>query len=218
MQVVDRQGQVGGQLLVDRARPHLDALGLDVELAEQTEELDEGLAGGRHGVARADARLGLHVDDEAVEVGARLDARGLDLVAHLQHGRVQRVDGDPPYLGVGVVVEGARHVAAAPLDDELHLDGAVLGQGGDVQLGVVDLDAGRHRDVGGGDLAGARLAQVHGDRLVLLAREHEALEVEDDLGDVLDDARQRGELVLVALDLDRGDRGAGDRAEQRAAQ
>jgi hypothetical protein len=46
----------------------------------------------------------------------------------------------------------------------------------------------------------------------------EVLEVEDDVGDVLADARQRRELVLHALELDRGDRGALERREQHAAQ
>jgi hypothetical protein len=73
---------------------------------------------------------------------------------------------------------------------------------GDVQLRVVDLHASRRGDVGRGDGAGACLAQVHDDGLVLLGRQDELLDVEDDLGDVLDDAGQRGELVLVPLDLD----------------
>jgi hypothetical protein len=46
----------------------------------------------------------------------------------------------------------------------------------------------------------------------------EVLQVEDDVGDVLADARQRRELVRGALDLDRGDRGALERREQHAAQ
>ena len=49
------------------------------------------------------------------------------------------------------------------------------------------------------------------------SEEHEALEVEDDLGDVLDDARHGGELVLDALDLDAGHGGAGDDDRQGAA-
>ena len=64
----------------------------------------------------------------------------------------------------------AEHVAAATLDDELDLELALGVQGGDVQVGVVHLDAGRRLDVGRGDRAGALLAQVHDDRLVMLAR------------------------------------------------
>src|SRR3954468_3158992 len=47
LQVLDRKGEVGRQLLVHRRRADVDALSLDVQLAGQTEELDEGLAGRR---------------------------------------------------------------------------------------------------------------------------------------------------------------------------
>ena len=46
-------------------------------------------------------------------------------------------------------------------------------------------------DVGGGDGAGALLAQVHDDRLVVLGGDDELLDVQDELGDVLLDARRR---------------------------
>ena len=46
----------------------------------------------------------------------------------------------------------------------------------------------------------------------------ELLEVEQDVGDVLADARERRELVRDALELDRGDGGALERREQHAAQ
>lgn len=175
-----------GQLLVHRARADLDALGLRVELACPSEQLDQGLAGAGHGVTRGDGGLRLDIDDEAIEVGTGLDAGGLDLVRHLGNRRVDRVDSDAADLRVRVVVLSSRNVAAATLDDELHLDGALLVELGDVQLGVEHLDTGRSGDVGGGHCARTRLAQVHGDGLVIVAGQHQPLEVEDDLGDILD--------------------------------
>ena len=169
-------------------------------------------------VAGLHRRLGLDVDDQAVEVGALLDAGGLDGVGHLQHRGVDRVDGDATDLLAGLLVLGGRHVAAAALDDQLDLQPALRVQGGDVQVGVVHLDTGRGRDVGGGDLTRALLAQVHGHRLVGVGADHEALEVQDDLGDVLLDARHGGELVQGALDPDAGDSSAGDRGQQGATQ
>ena len=80
------------------------------------------------------------------------------------------------------------------------------------------LDAGGDLDVSGRDHAGAGLAQHHGDRLVVLAGDDEALEVEDDLGDVFLDALDGGELVQRRVHLDAGDRGTGDRGEQGPAQ
>src|SRR3712207_9140628 len=64
----------------------------------------------------------------------------------------------------------------------------------------------------------ALLAQVHGHRLVGVGADHQALEVQDDLGDVLLDARHGGELVQGALDPDAGDSSAGDGGQQRAPQ
>src|ERR671920_643920 len=111
-----------------------------------------------------------------------------------------------------------RDVATATLHDQLDLQPALAVEGGDVQVGVVHLDTGRGRDVGGGDLTGSLLAQVHGHRLVRVGADDQALEVQDDLGDVLLDARHGGELVQGALDADAGDSSAGDRGEQRAPQ
>ena len=84
--------------------------------------------------------------------------------------------------------------------------------------GLWTVDAGRRRDVGGGDLAGALLAQVHDDRLVALGADDEFLEVQDDVGDVFLDALDGRELVQHAVDADAGDRRARDGRQQGAAQ
>src|SRR4051794_23150846 len=218
LQVLDRKGEVGGGLLVDRRRPDVDALGLDVELPSQAEELDQRLARGRDGVTGLHRRLGLDVDDELVEVGALLDTGGLDLVGHLQHGAVDRVDRHPADLVVGTLVLHRRHVATATLDDQLHLQLALVGQGGDLQVGVVHLDAGRRLDVTGGDDTGAGLAQVHRDGLVVLGGDDKTLQVEDDLGDVFLDALDGRELVQDGVDLDAGDGRTGDGRQEGTTQ
>ncbi len=87
-----------------------------------------------------------------------------------------------------------------------------------MQIGVQDLDAGRGRHVAGRDLAGPLRLEVHVHGLVGLRADHEALQVQDDVGDVLGHLRDRRELVQHTLDPDRGDRGSGDRRQQRAAQ
>jgi hypothetical protein len=71
---------------------------------------------------------------------------------------------------------------------------------------------------GRGHIAGPLLAQVHHDRLVMLRGDDELLEVEDDLGHVLLDARDRGELVEDVLDPDAGDGRTGDARQERPAQ
>src|SRR5699024_6770554 len=167
---------------------------------------------------RGDRVLRLDVDDELVEVRALLDSGRLDLVGHGEHRRVDRVDRDAADLLVTGLVLLRGDVAAATLDGELHLDGALVVEGGDVQVRVVHLDAGRRVDVGGGDRPGTGLAQVHHDRLVVLAGDDEGLDVEDDLGDVLLHPGDRGELVEHDVEADRGQRGTRDAREQGTTQ
>ncbi len=161
-----------------------------------------------------DRRLGLDVDDQTVEVGALLDTGRLDAVGHLHDRRVDRVDRDPADLGAGVLVLRGGDVATAPLDGQLHVQPALAVQGGQLQVGVVHGDTGRGLDVAGGDVAGALLAQVHADRLVVLGADGELLDVHDQLDHVLLDTGDRGELVQDAVDLDAGDRRARDGRQQ----
>ena len=124
--------------------------------------------------------------------------------------------GTRPISWPGLLVLRRRDVTAAPLDGQLHLELALGVQGGDVQLGVVHLDAGRGRDVRRGHLAGTLLAQVHDHRLVVLGGHDQFLEVQDDVGHVFLDAGHRRELVQDALDPDAGDGRARDGGQQRA--
>jgi hypothetical protein len=163
----------------------------------------------RHRVPRLRRGLGLDVDDQPVEVRALLDTGRLDLVGDLEHRRVDRVDRDPAdLLLTGLVLVGG-DVAAAALDRQLQLELALAVERRDVQVGVVHLDARRRRDVRGGHGARALLAQVHHDRLVVLAGDDELLDVEDQLGDVLLHPRDGGELVQDAVDADARDRRTG---------
>ena len=117
--------------------------------------------------------------------------------------------------GPAVLVGG--HVPAAAADREGHLELALVGEVRELEVRVEDLEVGGRLDVGGRDGAGALLREVHLDlgRLAVQAAD-ELLEVQDDVGDVLADARQRRELVRDALDLDGRDGRALERGEQHA--
>ena len=87
---------------------------------------------------------------QLVEVGALLDARALDRVAHAAHRRERRVQHDAAdRLGrlVGVAAHVAGHVAAALLDLDLHVELAARGQVRDHVVGIDDLDVVRRLDV-----------------------------------------------------------------------
>ena len=214
---LDRRRELLGDECVGGRRSDVDALGLEVELTGQTEELDQRLAGRGDGVARGHRLLGLDIDHETVEVSALLDTGGLDLVGHLEDRGVDRVDRNAADLHAGLLVLHGGDVAATALNDELHLQLALAVERGDVEIGVVHLDTRGRGNVGCGDRTRALLAEVHHDRLVMLGGDNELLDVEDHLGDVLLDSRHGGELVQDAVDTDAGDSSAGDRGEERAA-
>ena len=216
IQVVDRQRERRDVVGLGRRRPDLDSLGLDVEFACQAEQLDKGLTGRSQCVPRGDRVLCFDVQDQLVEVGALLDTGGVHLVGDLEHRRVDGIDRDAADLGARSPVLHRRHVAAAPLDDQLDLELALVVQRRDVHAGVVHGDTGGRHDVAGGDLTRTLLPQVHRDGLVLLGGHDQTLEVQDDAGDIFFDARHRGEFVQHAIDADAGDGRAGNRRQQRA--
>ncbi len=88
----------------------------------------------------------------------------------------------------------------------------------DVQIGVEDLDVGGCLDVAHAHLRRAALVEPQRHRLVGRAAQHEVLQVQDDVGDVLLHTLDDVELVQGVVEANLGDRGAGNRRQQRAAQ
>ena len=88
-----------------------------------------------------------------------------------------------------------------------------------VLIGVDQLKVGRNEEVRAGDLAGT-VDRDRGGRLIGGAEssENQALDVQDDVGDILDHVRDGRELMLGAIDLDRLDSSALKGRQQNAAQ
>src|SRR6266496_555513 len=170
-------------------------------------------------VSRVERAVGRNVEDQLVVVGTLADAGGLDVVRDAPDRREDRVDRDDADRVLRPTVQLSRDVAAAAADRQRHLEPAFVGQVRDLEVGVEDLELRRGLDVLGRDCAGSTLRPAHLDlRRVAMQALNQVLEVEQDVGDVLANARQGRELVRDALDLDRGDRGALERGEQHAAQ
>ena len=120
-----------------------------------------------------------------------------------------------PIVCSGPRFSSAGTYAAAAADGERDLEPALGGEIGDLEVGVQDLEVRRRGDVGRLDRAGALLVEAHLDLGgVPVQPADQVLQVEDDVHDVLADARKRGELVGDALDLHRGDCCALERREQ----
>ena len=177
---------------------------------------DPGAQG--HRVTGVDGAVGPDLQSQLVVVGGVAYTGVLNGVIHLAHRGVDGVHRDQADDGLGGLVPVGRDIAAAVGQSQLHAQGGVGTQSGNVQLGVEDLHIGVTLDVAGSDLALA--AGLNVNRLVLLAVElgDNALDVQDDLGHVLFDAGDGGKLMLDAGDLDGGHRGARQRGQQDPAQ
>ena len=94
---------------------------------------------------------------------------------------------------------------------------ATLGERSDVLLGVDQLKLGRNKEVRTGDLAGA-VNRDGGGRLVGRAEspEDKTLDIQDDVGDILDHVRDGHELVLRTIDLNSLDGGTLERGQKNA--
>jgi len=170
--------------------------------------LGEQLRGLGDGLFRPHRPVGRHLEDQAVVVGRLADTGLLDReVGFLDRGE-DRIDRDhADRLALALVPLGG-DVAATLLDVELHPQVTLVRDRRDVEVAVDDLHVRGGLDVRSMDLG--RAAHVQGQRHRVLgeALKVELLEVEDDLGHVLFDVRDRGELVRHAIDLDRRDGGS----------
>ena len=113
----------------------------------------------------------------------------------------------------------AGRVALAGLDRQLHRDLGAVVERADQMVGIQDLDVVRRsRSCSARTSPGPLALEPHALRPFAMHAQRDALDVEDDVGDVLEHAGDRGEFVQHALDLHRGHRRALQRRQQHAAQ
>ena len=193
-------------------------LGALLEVDEDRQLVLEDLRGERHRVVRLDRAVRPHFQRQTIVVGLLPDARVGDLEVDLPDRREQRVDRNHADRRLRRLVALGLDVAAAGADVQLHAQLRALRAGQDLVIGVQHLDAVGERDVAGRDLALAVLLEAQHARLRVDRLQQDLFEVQHDVGHVLDDVGDRGELVQRALDLDRRDRRALQRRQQDAAQ
>ena len=186
---------------------------------ERAHVLVDDVGGAAHGLGRQDAAVRLHLEHQLVVVRALPDAGVRDVERAAAHRREQRVHMDDADGVLRALVALGRHVAATHADADRHVQLAAVGNRCDDMLRIHQRELGRDVEIGARDRARALCRHMRRGFLdVVVERgEHEPLDVEDDVGDVLDDALGRGELVLDALDLDGGRFRAVQRGEQHAA-
>src|SRR6266849_4116410 len=179
--------------------------------------LDE-LGGEADGILRGDGAVGPHFDHQLFVVGHLAEASGFNGVINLAHRGVNAVHGNVADGQIFVIVAVGGNVAAAVLDAHFDLELAAFADGGDVHAFVEDGEVRVFLDLRGGDRTGLLDVDVNGLGQVGVELDGHLLQVEDDVGGILDHAGDRRKFVQHAFDLHGGDGRAFDGAEQRATQ
>ena len=215
VELLDAQVEVG-RAAGGRARvAELEALRGLLEVGHERHQVAQRVAGRGQGLAGVDGAVGLDVEHQAVVVGRLLHPHRLDVEGDTVHRREDRVDRDDPD-GRGLLVLVRRGITAAALHRDVDGQAALGVDGGDVQVGVEDLDVGRQLQVRCRGVSRATDVEAQGHRLVGVHPDEQVLEVQDDVGDVLLDPGQRRELVQRLVEAELGHGTAGDGREQRA--
>src|SRR5690348_6002806 len=183
----------------------LDGFDGFLEVDEDAHVVLDELGGQADGVLGRDGAVGPDLEHELFVVGHLAETCGFDGVVDLAHRRVDGVHGNIADGQIFIVVAVGGDVAAAVLDAHFDVQLAAFADGGDIDALIEDGEVGILLDVGGSDGAGGFDVEIDGLGQDGIQLDGDLLEVEDDVGGILDHAGNRGELVEDALDLDGGD-------------
>ena len=188
------------------------------QVYEQIEVVAENLRAERNCVAGGDGAVGPDLESQLVIVGQVAYTGVFNRVVDLVDRRVDRIHRNDADGGLMLLVLLSRNIAAAGSHRNLHGQAGIAHQSSDMQVGIQDLDFAVCVDVTGLDFALAGSLDV--DRLGAVAMQlgNDALDVQHDLGYVFLNARDGGELVLYACNLDAGRCRTRQRRQQNAAQ
>ena len=183
---------------------------------------DEQLPRHRDRLIRGDRPIGRDLEGQAIEIRIVQDAGRIDVEGDFLDRRVIRIGGDDAN-GVDVALDlvlVAGDVSPAVADEDGHDQVGAFVYGRDLKLGVADGAKRGQFEVAG--FEDGRALDVDFDPLevgrVVVDLQDEVLEVEDDARHVGADAREGGELMGRAFDLDGDYRSAGEGAKQDAAE
>src|SRR5258707_4263857 len=218
LQLFDGAIQVFEPRIVDDILRHLDVLGRLVDVDEDNHVILHQLRGQADGVLRGDGAVGPDFDHQLFVIGHVSETCRFDRVIDLAHGRVNAVYRNVADGQVFVVVAVGGNVSAAVFDAHFDLQLAAFADSGDVHALVEHGEIRIFLDLGAGDHARLLNVQVNGLRQIVVQLDGHLLQVQDDVGRILNHTGDRRELVQHALDFHRGDSRALDGAEERATQ
>ncbi|SMB23718.1 protein of unknown function [Sterolibacterium denitrificans] len=167
-----------------------------------------------------DGTIGFDVHDQLVEVGTLFDTSRFDGIADPADRAERSVQHDVADAARFLVARthGRRHVATALFNLDLHFQLAAGGDVGNHVIRIDDFDIMRDLDVSRGHHTLALFGEHQRGFVAVVQLEHDALDIEEDIHDILTHAIQCGVLVQHALDACCRRRIAVHRREQDTAQ
>ncbi len=180
--------------------------------------LAEDLGRAADGLFRLQGAVGPDFQRQLIIVGNLAYTGILNGVVHLLNGGEDTVHGDHTDRHVGVLVLVSADIATALIKGQLHLQMGILIQGGDVHIGIDDLDFIIHLDGASCYFAGTLGIDHHRLRTVGNHGYRQTLQVEDDLSHVLFHAGNSRELMLHTFNVHSRDRNAREGGQQHTAE
>ena len=180
--------------------------------------LRQDLGGDGHGVLSRRGGIRPDLQRQLVEIGHVADTRILDRIIDLIHRGIQRVDRDHTNGRLRRLVPISRNIAAAAAHGDLHVQHGIGSERADVQILIQDLHIVVGLDVAGRDFTLAGGININRLHAVTIHLKDDALDVQDDLSDILLHTGDCGKLMLDARDLDGGRSGTRQRGKQNPSQ
>src|SRR5262249_9691155 len=156
-------------------------------------------------ILRSERAVGPHFDHQLFVVGHLAETSGFDGVVDFTHRRVDAVDGNVANGQIFVVVAVGSNVAAPVLDAHFDLKLATFTDRGDVHALIEHREVRVFFDVRGSDWTGLLDVEINRLRQIGVQLDWHLLQVEDDVGRILDHAGNRRKFVQYPLDFDGGD-------------
>ena len=159
-----------------------------LEVDEDAHVVLDELGGKANGVIRRNSAVGPHFKHQLFVVGHLAETRGFDGVVHFANRRVNAVHRNVADGQIFIVIAVGSDVAAAILYAHFDLQFAAFADGGDVHTLVEHREIGVFFDLRGGDRTGLLDVDVNGFGQIGVQLDRHLLQVEDDVGGVLDHA------------------------------
>src|SRR4030095_8526140 len=187
------------------------------EIDEDRHVIFDQLRGQADGEFRRDAAVGPDLEQQLVVICVLPQPCGLDVEIDLGDRGMNGIYGDVTDRQIVVEIAVSRDVTTPALNSHLDVQISALAHRGDVNVGVEPLNVIIQFDVARFHLPRFGARHANGLGFAGMEFERDLFKVEDDIGGILNDSRDRGELVQHAFDSHGGYGGPFDRLKKRAA-